>query len=105
VNRGGPGRPPSWASPVRRSAWSASCRRRVCGWLIRLGIAAAVMVVSRLMLILLAGRLPEGTAKEPARFLPACVTTVRRLRSNPAVPRRANIAVGIAGLWVLSRST
>jgi hypothetical protein len=77
----------------------------VCGWLIRLGIAAAVMVVSRLMLILLAGRLPEGTAKEPARFLPACVTTVRRLRSNPAVPRRANIAVGIAGLWVLSRST
>jgi uncharacterized membrane protein YkvA (DUF1232 family) len=68
----------------------------------RMGIAAVVMVVSRLMLILLAGRLPEGTAKEPARFLPACVTTVRRLRSNPAVPRRAKIAVGIAGLWVLS---
>jgi len=71
-------------------------------WLIGLGIAVGVMVVSWLVLILLARRLPEGTAKELARFLPACVTTVRRLRSNPAVPRRAKIAVGIAGLWVLS---
>jgi uncharacterized membrane protein YkvA (DUF1232 family) len=71
-------------------------------WLIGLGIAVGVMVISWLVLILLARRLPEGTAKELARFLPACVTTVRRLRSNPAVPRRAKIAVGIAGLWVLS---
>jgi uncharacterized membrane protein YkvA (DUF1232 family) len=71
-------------------------------WLIGLGIAVAVMVVTWLVLILLARRLPEGTAKELARFLPACVTTVKRLRSNPAVPRRAKIAVGIAGLWVLS---
>src|SRR3954447_15282609 len=60
------------------------------------------MVVTWLVLILLARRLPEGTAKELARFLPACVTTVRRLRSNPAVPRRAKLAVGFAGLWVLS---
>src|SRR5215210_9136169 len=60
------------------------------------------MVVSWLVLILLARRLPEGTAKELAGFLPACVTTVKQLRSNPAVPRRAKIAVGIAGLWVLS---
>ena len=71
-------------------------------WLIGLGIAAAVMVVSWLVLILLARRLPDGTAKELARFLPACVTTVRRLRSNPDVPRRAKLAVGFAGLWVLS---
>jgi uncharacterized membrane protein YkvA (DUF1232 family) len=71
-------------------------------WLIGLGIAVAVMVVTWLVLIVLAHRLPEGTAKELARFLPACVTTVKRLRSNPAVPRRAKIAVGIAGLWVLS---
>jgi uncharacterized membrane protein YkvA (DUF1232 family) len=71
-------------------------------WLIGIGIAVAVMVVSWLVLILLARRLPEGTAKELARFLPACVTTVKRLRNNPAVPRRAKIAVGIAGLWVLS---
>jgi uncharacterized membrane protein YkvA (DUF1232 family) len=71
-------------------------------WLIGLGIAVAVMLASWLVLILLAWRLPEGAAKELARFLPACVTTVRRLRGNPDVPRRAKIAVGIAGLWVLS---
>jgi uncharacterized membrane protein YkvA (DUF1232 family) len=70
--------------------------------LIGLGIAVAVMVVTWLVLIVLAKRLPEGTAKELARFLPACVTTVKRLRSNPAVPRKAKIAVGFAGLWVLS---
>ncbi len=71
-------------------------------WWIGLGIAAAVMGLTWLVLIVLARRLPEGTAKELARFLPACVTTVKRLRSNPAVPRRAKIVVGIAGLWVLS---
>jgi len=72
------------------------------GWLTGLGIAAAVMVASWGLLILLARRLPEGTAKELARFLPACVTTVRRLRAHPAVPRRAKLAVGFAGLWLLS---
>ena len=71
-------------------------------WLIGLGIAVAVMVVTWLVLIVLAKRLPEGTAKELARFLPACVTTVRTLRGNPAVPRRAKVALGFAGLWVLS---
>jgi len=71
-------------------------------WLTGLGIAVAVMVVSWLVLIVLARRLPEGTAKELARFLPACVTTVRALRSNPAVPRRAKVALAVAGLWVLS---
>jgi uncharacterized membrane protein YkvA (DUF1232 family) len=30
------------------------------------------------------------------------VTTVRRLRAHPAVPRRVKLAVGFAGLWVLS---
>jgi uncharacterized membrane protein YkvA (DUF1232 family) len=74
----------------------------VRGWLIGLGIAAAVMVATWGLMILLARRLPEGTAKELARFLPACVTTVRRLRAHPAVPRRAKLAVGFAGLWVLS---
>lgn len=55
-------------------------------WLTGPGIAVAVMVVGWLVLILLARRLPEGTAKELARFLPACVTTVKRLRSNPRRP-------------------
>ena len=72
------------------------------GWLIGIGIAAAVMVATWGLLILLAQRLPEGTAKELARFLPACVTTARRLRAHPAVPRKAKLAVGFAGLWVLS---
>src|SRR3954465_2213220 len=72
------------------------------GWLTGLGIAAAVMVATWGLMILLARRLPEGTAKELARFLPACVTTARRLRAHPAVPRRAKLAVGFAGLWVLS---
>ena len=71
-------------------------------WLTGLGIAVVVMVVSWLVLIVLAKRLPEGTAKQLARFLPACVTTVRTLRGNPAVPRRAKVALGFAGLWVLS---
>ncbi|RYV49405.1 YkvA family protein [Pengzhenrongella frigida] len=71
-------------------------------WLGGLGIAAVVMVLSWLILIVLARHLPEGTAKELARFLPACVTTVRRLRHNPTVPRRAKVAVTFAGMWVLS---
>src|SRR4051812_49471130 len=74
----------------------------VRGWLIGLGIAAAVMVATWGLLILLARRLPEGTAKELARFLPACVTTVRRLRAHPAVPRRGQLAGGVARLWGLS---
>src|SRR3954468_22249422 len=74
----------------------------VRGWLVGLGIAAAVMVATWGLLILLARRLPEGTAKELARFLPACVTTVRRLRAHPAVPRRAELGGGVAGLWLLS---
>lgn len=71
-------------------------------WLGGLAIASAAMILTWLTLILLARHLPEGTAKELARFLPACITTVRRLRQNPAVPRRAKIAVTLAGLWVLS---
>jgi len=30
------------------------------------------------------------------------VATVTTLRSNPAVPRRAKVALAVAGLWVLS---
>jgi uncharacterized membrane protein YkvA (DUF1232 family) len=30
------------------------------------------------------------------------VTTTRRLRRHPAVPRRAKIAVAIAAIWVIS---
>ena len=34
--------------------------------------------------------------------VPACVTTIRRLRKDPRVPRSAKVAIAIAGLWVLS---
>ena len=71
-------------------------------WLTGLGMAVGVVLLSWAVLVLLARRLPEGTAKELARFLPACVTAVRRLRRHPAVPRRARVALVVAGLWVLS---
>ena len=65
-------------------------------------IAAVLLIASWGLLILLARRLPPGTAKDLATVLPACATTARRLRKDPRVPRRAKLAVGFAGLWVLS---
>lgn len=72
------------------------------GWLTWLGIAAAVVLLSWALLVLLARTLPPGTARELARFLPACGTAIRRLRRHPAVPRRVRVALLLAGLWVLS---
>jgi uncharacterized membrane protein YkvA (DUF1232 family) len=43
-----------------------------------------------------------GILRDLAAFIPDCVRTVRRLRKDPGVPRRAKIAVIIAGLWVAS---
>ena len=71
-------------------------------WLTLLGIGALALLLSWAVLMVLARRLPPGTARELARILPACVTTVRRLRRHPAVPRRARVALLVAGLWVLS---
>src|SRR5680860_1297614 len=65
-------------------------------------IAVGLLVLSWAFLFLLAARLPDGSLKELASFLPDCVTTVRRLRRDPRVPRRAKLAIGFAGLWVLS---
>ena len=65
-------------------------------------IAVALWIGSWLVMIVLAKRLPPGLLRDTAEFLPACVTTARRLRGNPAVPRRAKIALLIAILWVLS---
>jgi uncharacterized membrane protein YkvA (DUF1232 family) len=53
-------------------------------------------------MVVLARRLPPGAAKDLATVLPACVTTARRLRKDPRVPRKAKLAVGFAALWVLS---
>lgn len=67
---------------------------------------AAVMLacwaLSWLALLLLARRLPPGLLRDAAELLPACVTAARRLRREPAVPRRARIALLVAVLWVLS---
>ena len=65
-------------------------------------IAFGCLIASWAVLVLLAARLPPGLMKELARFLPACVTMIRRLRSDPRVPRSAKIAVLIAMVWVVS---
>ncbi|MET7747560.1 DUF1232 domain-containing protein [Micromonospora sp. NPDC005367] len=70
--------------------------------LIAVGVAAACLVAAWSLLILLARRLPPGILRDLAAFIPDCVTTVRRLRKDPRVPRRAKLAIVIAGLWVIS---
>lgn len=65
-------------------------------------IGVVLLAASWLFLLLMARRLPPGLLKDLAAFLPACAITVRRLRRDPRVPRRAKLAVGFAGLWVLS---
>jgi uncharacterized membrane protein YkvA (DUF1232 family) len=72
------------------------------GWLWALLIAVGVIALSWLVLIVLARRLPPGLAKDLASFLPDCVTTARRLRRDPRVPRSAKVAVAIAAIWVIS---
>ncbi|WP_204003776.1 YkvA family protein [Micromonospora lutea] len=71
-------------------------------WLLGLAIAVVLLLASWALLILLARRLPPGIMRDLAAFIPDCVTTVRRLRTDPRVPRRAKIAVLIAGIWVAS---
>jgi uncharacterized membrane protein YkvA (DUF1232 family) len=71
-------------------------------WLIGIGIAVVLLLVSWTLLIVLAKRLPPGVLRDLAAFIPDCVTTVRRLRKDPRVPRKAKIAVVFAGLWVAS---
>jgi uncharacterized membrane protein YkvA (DUF1232 family) len=72
------------------------------GWLTWLLVAAGLMVASWAALVVLAGRLPPGPLRELARFIPDCLTTIGRLRSDPRVPRRAKVAVVLAGLWLAS---
>ncbi len=67
-----------------------------------LGIGLGLLVLSWLVMVLLARRLPPGLLRDIAAFLPACVTAARRLRKDPRVPRRARVALWIAVVWVLS---
>jgi uncharacterized membrane protein YkvA (DUF1232 family) len=72
------------------------------GWLRPLLVALGLMVASWALLVLPARRLPPGLLRDLAGFVPDCVTTVRRLRGDPRVPRRAKVVVALAGLWLLS---
>jgi len=71
-------------------------------WLTGLAVGIGLLLASWGLLIVLAKRLPPGIVRDLAAFIPDCVTTVRRLRKDPRVPRRAKIAVIVAGLWVAS---
>lgn len=71
--------------------------------MIRLLVAAVGLVLlSWTVLVVLTRRLPAGAARDLATVLPACVTTARRLRRDPRVPKRAKLAVGFAGVYALS---
>jgi uncharacterized membrane protein YkvA (DUF1232 family) len=72
------------------------------GWLVGIVVAVVVLAASWTLLVIAARRLPPGTLKDLASILPACLTTVRRLRRDPRVPRRAKVAVAIAAAWVIS---
>ncbi|MEO5975127.1 MAG: DUF1232 domain-containing protein [Ilumatobacteraceae bacterium] len=71
-------------------------------WLRWMLIGTALIVGSWVVLIVLAKRLPSGLARELAAFLPACATTMRRLRRHPAVPRSARWLTVLALIWVIS---
>jgi uncharacterized membrane protein YkvA (DUF1232 family) len=71
-------------------------------WLVGIGVGLVLIVASWALLVLLARRLPPGPLRELARFIPDCVTAVRRLRGDPRVPRRAKVAVVLAGVWLAS---
>jgi uncharacterized membrane protein YkvA (DUF1232 family) len=70
--------------------------------LVLVAVGAGVLALSWALMILLARRLPPGSARDLATVLPACVTTIKRLRGDDRVPRRAKLAIAFAGLWVLS---
>jgi uncharacterized membrane protein YkvA (DUF1232 family) len=72
------------------------------GWLRAVLMAATLTVGSWVALVVLARRLPPGLLRDLASLVPDCVTTVRRLRRDPRVPRRAKVVVALAGLWLLS---
>jgi uncharacterized membrane protein YkvA (DUF1232 family) len=71
-------------------------------WLIWLGVAVGLVILSWALLLVAARRLPPGILRDLAAFIPDCVTTVRRLRRDPRVPRSARVAIVVAGLWVAS---
>ncbi len=70
--------------------------------LVAIGIGIVLLGASWGLMIVLARRLPPGTARDLMSFLPACATALRRLRKHPEVPRGAKLAVVVALIWVIS---
>ena len=64
--------------------------------------ALTLWAISCVLMVLFASRLPDGLMRQVAEFLPSCVTTAKVLRKDPAVPRRAKIALLVAVVWVVS---
>ena len=52
-------------------------------WLVGIGVGVGLMMASWALLVLLARRLPPGPLRELARFIPDCVTAVRRSSARP----------------------
>ncbi|MDQ3896357.1 MAG: DUF1232 domain-containing protein [Actinomycetota bacterium] len=71
-------------------------------WLRLAVVGVAVLLASYALLAVAARRLPPGLARDLVGFLPDCVKTLRRLRRDPRVPRRARVALAFAAVWVLS---
>ncbi|MFL6173668.1 MAG: YkvA family protein [Marmoricola sp.] len=71
-------------------------------WVVIAGSLLGFWLLSCLLMVVVASRLPDGLLKQVLEFLPACVTTARRLRQHPAVPRSAKIAMLVAVVWVIS---
>jgi uncharacterized membrane protein YkvA (DUF1232 family) len=71
-------------------------------WLLGLSVALGLMVAGWAVMILAARRLPPGPLRELARFIPDCLTTIRRLRGDPRVPGRAKVAIVVAAVWLAS---
>jgi hypothetical protein len=65
-----------------------------------LGITAAVIVGSWLLLIGLAKRLPPGILPDLAAFMPTASLPCGGCLQTHGVPRRAQIAVLFAELWL-----
>jgi uncharacterized membrane protein YkvA (DUF1232 family) len=70
------------------------------GWSDSVPLSAAWRAIW--LALILARKLPPGLLRDLATFIPDCVTAVRRLHRDPRVPRRAKVAMLIAGLWVAS---
>jgi uncharacterized membrane protein YkvA (DUF1232 family) len=68
-------------------------------WLL---IGFGLLLLSWAVLVVLARRLPPGLAKDLATVLPACATTMRRLRTDSRVPRKVKAALVFAIIWVVS---